>query len=73
VKVGDVWQCKGWERSGRLGGGRANGERTMEEKLGTRVVDDGEVDYELEDLHGRYVALPLLVTPNISISMGKTE
>jgi len=45
----------------------------MEEKLGTSVVDDGEVDYELENLHGRYVALPLSVTPNISISMDKTE
>jgi len=45
----------------------------MEEKLGTSVVDDGEVDYELEDLHGRYVALPLSGTPTISVSMDKAE
>jgi hypothetical protein len=58
-----------WE----VGRGKANGRRTVEEELGTTVVDDEEVDYELEDLHGRYVTLPLSVTANISISVGKAE
>jgi len=41
----------------------------VEEELGTSVVDDEEIDYELEDLHGRYVTLPLSMKPNTSVSV----
>ena len=47
--------------------GKATGGRTVEEEPGTSVVDDDEVDYELEDLHGRYVALPLYHPKHINI------
>ena len=61
-KVGAVSQCNGTGRigyEGEVGWGKVNGGRTVDEELSTGVVDDEEVDYELEDLHGRYVALPL--------------
>jgi len=70
-KVGAISQCNGtdWVR-GEAGWGKATGGRTVDEELGTSVVDDGEVDYELEDLHGRYVALPLYNPKHINIGIG---
>ena len=49
------------------GGGKANRGRTVDEELSTSVVDDEEVDYELKDLHGRYVALPLYHPKHVNI------
>ena len=46
--------------------GEETGGRTVEEELGTGVVDNEKVNYELSDLHGRYVALPLPVPPHKS-------
>jgi len=43
--------------------GKETGGRTVEEELGTGVIDDEEVNYELANLHGRYVALPLSSHP----------
>jgi hypothetical protein len=45
--------------------------RTVEEELGTGVIDDGEVDYELGDLHRRNVTLPLSIYRHTSISLGE--
>ena len=44
--------------------------RTVDEELGTSIVNDEEIDYELEDLHGRYVALPLYCPKHINIGIG---
>ena len=69
-KVGAVSQCNGTERigyDGVVGWGKVNGGRTVDELLSTDVVDEEEVDYELEDLHGRYVTLPLYHPKNINI------
>ena len=50
---------------------KVNGGRTVDEELSTGVVDDEEVDYELEDLHGRYVALPLYHPKYVKILVGR--
>ena len=48
----------------------SNRGRTVDEELGTSVIDDEEINYELEDLHGRYVALPLYRPKHINIGIG---
>jgi hypothetical protein len=53
--------------------GNTTGGRTVEEELDTSVVDDEQIDYELEDLHGRYVALPLSIAPYTSISVRRAR
>ena len=59
------------EFEGEVRQGKETRGRTVKEELGTSVINDEEVDHELEDLHGRYVALPLSVAPNISILVGR--
>jgi len=45
-----------WEEGKRLG----RGNKPETEALGTGVVEDAEVHYELDDPHGRYMVLPLV-------------
>ena len=52
-------QWIGYEGEGGLGK-ETTGGCTVDEELSTSIVDIEEVDYKLEDLHGRYVALPVL-------------
>ena len=65
-----VTERNGLDTRGRSGAGKT-GRRTVDEELGTSVVDDEEVDYELEDLHGRYVTLPLYHPKHIKIGIGR--
>ena len=43
----------------------------MEEELCAGIVDNEQINYELGDLHGCYVALPLSIDPHKSIPVGR--
>ena len=45
----------------------------VDEELSTSVVDNEEVNYELEGLHGRYVALPLCHPKHVNIISGQGQ
>jgi len=51
-----------WEEGKRLG----RGNKLEKEALGTGVVEGAEVYYELDNVHGHYMVLPLL-THSVSV------